>query len=91
MAELDFAALLELLKEKDLNPCPACGNHGWLATDEPVFVPLLGEGEIPGFRAIPLFCSNCGLMHLHNFAALETDPEVMERAIKENQKADDSS
>ncbi len=92
MAELDFAALVRLLKGKDLNPCPACGHPFWLIGDGPLFVPRLtqDEGEASGFRAVALFCADCGLMHLHNFAVLEGDTEVLERTTKENEDADQS-
>ena len=84
----DFHALVALLREKDLNPCPACSHPHWLIGDGPVFVQSLdSEPEHAGFRAVPLFCPNCGLMHLHNFAALTGDTEIMESAAKENEEA----
>jgi hypothetical protein len=91
MAESDHAALVKLLKSKDLKGCPACGNANWVIINEPFFVSFANpDPDVSGFRAIGVFCSNCGLMHLHNYAALKADAKVLERAAQENKKANES-
>jgi hypothetical protein len=91
MAEPDHAAFVELLEEKGLNACPACDNPDWLIGDDPVFVPFVDpDSPFPGFRAVILFCSNCGLMHLHNYAALMSDDEVADDSAADDEHSDDA-
>ena len=83
----EFDSLVELLETKALNPCPACGNHEWVIGGKPFAVPLdSGEGS---FRAIALFCSNCGLMHLHNYFALRQSVEVTDDSTADNEDGND--
>jgi hypothetical protein len=92
MTESDHAALVELLKHKNLNACPACGNPDWIISKEPFFLSFVNQDlEMPGFRAIALFCSNCGLMHFHNYAALKADPEILKRTAEKNEEANNEN
>lgn len=92
MAERDHAALVEILEGKGLKACPACDNPDWLIADDPVFVPFVeSDSPFPGFRAVILFCTNCGLMHLHNYAVLLMDAEeVADDPSTDDQHSDDA-
>jgi hypothetical protein len=92
--DLSFDALMALLKEKDIRPCPACGHPEWGPAMNPLFVQSLDESGTKivegGFRAIALFCRNCGLMHLHNFTALvESDEDIADDPVDDDAEPDD--
>ena len=90
MAERDHSALAKALEDKGLNACPACGNPNWIFGKDPVFLPFVDpDQEFPGWRTVVLFCSNCGLVHLHNYAALIAALEIAEDSGGDDEQGND--
>jgi hypothetical protein len=88
---IDVQRYLRALEAKGaVKPCEACGTNAWGPARGGVFLPGFEDKEKitlgPGFVAIAIICTNCGLVRIHHMPQLESGRGSVGEAPSEEQQ-----